>query len=210
MKRTISGGICVAIVVFMSVTSFAGYVDFKGMGLNSKVVFHCEGSPCDGRTVPAGQLDITYNGTDLMGYCVDVYQGAGDMNAEERGVESLRNGDYVAYLFETYSPVVNSGTEAAALQTAIWEVLNEQTRSFDVTRGSVWIGQNSRGKNVGALANQWLSTIPQDYTSNWSLLVLSSSARQDILTSRQVPEPATMFTLGLGSIMMLRAKRKKG
>jgi len=126
----------------------------------------------------------------------------------ETPVSSLRNGYAVAYLYETYANAVSSSTQAAALQVAIWEVLNETSSSFDVSAGYFSISKNNQ---VARAATDMLSGLPGQYAPQTVLMVLASPCKQDLLIGTDVPVPepmsAAIFTvLGL-PLLRRRAKR---
>lgn len=185
----------------------ADIVTYNGMGLKNNVKIHASGTLADGMTVGTGQLDVTYQGDDYMGYCVDIDHYVGSGEVEEWGVSDLNNGDMVAFLFETYSDGIVTGQAAAALQVAIWEVINETEGSFDAGSGYFSISNNA---DVLVAANVLLAALPSTYPSQWDLTVLHSDCKQDILIGvNPVPEPATLALLGIGGIgMLLRRKQK--
>jgi hypothetical protein len=98
-------------------------------------------------------------------------------------------------------------SKAAAFATALWEIIYEDSPlKWDVTTDSSWDGSGFRTDFGGAfIANQYLDSL--DGTGPMAdLRVFSFSGSQDYIA--QVPEPTTIALLGLGTLGLLRRKRK--
>lgn len=98
-------------------------------------------------------------------------------------------------------------SEAAAFATALWEIIYEDSASkWDVKVDSTWDGSGFRTDFGGAtIANKYLYSL--DGTGPMAdLRVFSAAGSQDYIA--QVPEPTTIVLLGLGSLGLLRRKRK--
>jgi len=98
-------------------------------------------------------------------------------------------------------------SKAAAFATAIWEIIYEDSPlKWDVTVDSTWGGSGFKTDFGGAfIANQYLDSL--DGTGPMAdLRVFSAGGSQDYIA--QVPEPTTIVLLGLGSLGLLRRKRK--
>jgi len=210
MKATTHTRWTVLALLAMSLAASHASADmiYNGMGYRSAVTIQAPGLRID---TQAGQLRVEFEQTDYLGYCVDIYQNVADGPVDVRSVESLPNGEQVAFLFETYADGVDSDLDAAALQVAIWEVVNEDDgRDFNAKNGSFRIVGSG---NVRNLANDLLDTLPDSYTPSGDLAVLFSDSHQDILVggrnSEPVPEPATMSLLALGGVMALLRRRRR-
>ena len=206
-KNLMTVVVLVTLVMGCHVAS-ASVMTYNGLGLYSKVTLHAAGSPANGRRVSAGQYLISYEGADYASYCVDIYHYAGSSEVTELPIDSLNNGDLVAFLFETYSEDVEDNIDAAALGVAIWEVIFETSDNFDVTDGYLSITGNSA---VAQAANDLLSTLPDSYQTQWDMLVLHSDCKQDmIIPGSPIPEPATLMVISLGAVgLIIRRRRRK-
>lgn len=101
-------------------------------------------------------------------------------------------------------------SKAAAFATALWEIIYEDlpgsSLKWDVKVDSTWGGSGFRTDFGGAaLANNLLHSL--DGTGPMAdLRVFSYNGSQDYIA--QVPEPTTIVLLGIGSLSLLRRKRK--
>jgi len=184
----------------------------NGMGLNEIVTLHIPGMLGDNLTVYAGQDSLTYDGQNLVGYCVDLNHYAGTADVTVQDVTTLNHGDFVAYLLDTYGSLVTTNRQAAALGVAIWEVVSEPNTSFDTTSGRFYItGNDQTAADANALLADLTATI--DTNPDWhvwdsSVHVLHSDTAQSfaVWTGPPVPEPATLSLLALGGLAMLRRR----
>ena len=198
--------VCVAVLALCLAGSVASadMMTFDGTGLHETVKVHAHGTLADGKRIDVGQLLVTYQDIDYEAYCVDINHYVASCWMTERGVDSLNNGDMVAFLFETYSADVTTGLEAAALGVSIWEVINETASTFDITDGYFSISHNA---DVTTAANNLLASLPGSYASQWDLTVLHNRCKQDMLIG-VVPEPATLTLIGLGGLGLLLRRRR--
>ena len=203
--------ICMSILVTLAANASADYMTYEGMGYKSNVTVYAPNTIVHGKTVPAGEHLINYQGQDYIAWCVDInnWAGSGDV-VEQDAMTALRNAHLVAYLYETYVPTVNSNTSAAALSLAIWEVINETQHDwhnrpiFNITGGNFKI--TSAPSSVLDQAQAMLNSMPISYTPTTNLVVLHQTNGQDLLIS-QVPEVSTLSLLSLGAGLVLRRRR---
>lgn len=108
----------------------------------------------------------------------------------------------ISELWGTYYSGIDTDTEAAAFQVALWE-LSYGDRDRNLSTGSFRL--SNAGGAIGTMAQGWLNAIEANQGPSASGLVVlvdaGSSAngtnRQDLLT-QNVPEPSTLALLGLG------------
>ncbi len=174
---------------FNASVASASLVTYHGMGLKDTVKIHADGVMADGMTVYAGQMLITYEGVDYEAYCADLDHYAGSSEAIEVNVYDLVNGDDLAYLCETFIEDVSTNLEAAALQVAIWELLVEDTGTFDATGGYFSISNNP---DVASEANVLLAAVPDSFQGEARVTILDSADKQDFLI---IPEAGTLILL---------------
>lgn len=190
------------LVLLLANVASADVMHLDGMGFREVVKIHAPATAADGLRVWAGEYEIAYQDAFYIGYCVDLSQESGSSTVTEMGALDLPNGDLISYLFDTYRDTIDSNRKAAGLQVAIWEVLTETDDVFDAGEGSFRISRND-----GAItqANSYLATLPASYQPEFQPTVLVSECRQDVLIGQygQVPEPATLATLGLSGLALL-------
>lgn len=203
---TVLAFLCTLLAV--SLVASADFMTYEGMGYNCEVTIYAPFTAIHNTRVMAGEQLISYHGQDYSAWCVDINHWVGSGEVLERDVTSLRNGHLVAYLCETFAASVDSNTSAAALNLALWEVINETQLDwfyrpiFNITRGNFSVYASG---NVLEEAQAMLDSMPIMYAPTTDLLVLHSSCMQDVLVS--VPEASTLSLLGLGGAFFLRRRR---
>ncbi len=214
MKRILS--ISTLLTIVFSLAAPAAHADmmtYDGLDLVETVKVHGDGLVSDGKTVYAGRYLFTYQGRQYKSFCVDLDHWAGTTEVSEESVSTLRNGDMVAYLYETYAWSVTDKTSAAALGVAIWETLyetlpDESDPDFGAGDGSFYITNNA---GVRDTADGYLATLPDSYTPMQNLVVLHSQDKQDMLIGSlgEVPEPMTAAMLLLATPFVLRRRMRR-
>ena len=208
MKNKVSA-IAVVLLMLSSLAS-ADWMNYNGVGLNEIVTTHSPGLLADGLTVYAGQEYVNFDGNNYIGYCVDLNHYSTSADVIVKPVTEYAGGvrgREIAYLFNTYASGVTTGSQAAALGVAIWELVAETTSTLDVTSGYFYITGND---GVAADANVLLADA--DNHSLYSVLnmpvVFYSPTAQSFVVAGEndIPEPATMSLLALGSLVILRRK----
>lgn len=169
--------------------------------------------------VQAGAVNATYNGLSFMSYCIDVYQsvriGTVYTNdyAPKTGAQQFTGtqANDLGRLFTSYGSLVDTKIESAAMQLAVWEIVDETRGDYNVSNGS-FSAILDRGSDaaVVSLANSWLSNLGSSNVYNVS--ALSSATHQDFLVLAPVPEPSTyaLMLAGLMGVGYVARRRKNG
>jgi hypothetical protein len=180
------------------------------------------------KTDGSGEGKLWTNGT-ISGFCTELSELAPEVTSKynviplQEGPLSAAMGtkkaNYISELWGRYYDPSWGGSgsfnwlqdaKAAAFATAIWEIVYEDLPStvkkwdvkFDGTAGAGGFYTDFGG---ASLANSFLHSL--DGTGAMAnLRVFSYNGSQDYIA--QVPEPTTIVLLGLGSLSLLRRKRK--
>ena len=180
----------------------AADITFLGMGLKKSVDITHIGSD---RQVRAGEILIEFGGEDYTAYCVDLTHRMKDQwqaNLSDVGV--INGGLAAAYLYDTFAGAVGSRVEAAGLQVAIWEAVEDWGDAIDLSDGLFeFVGPSG----VGTEAQTYLDALPGDlsgYTTSSFIIESGPSPRSQNLI---VPEPASLV-LATMALPMLLGKRR--
>lgn len=172
-----------------------------------------------GQLIPAILTQSGYSsGQTYETFCVDIWDWSTgranpydvvpldqvpDTAAPVLGAKASR----LAELLNRYWPNVQDDTTAAALQAAIWEIVNESpTTAYDVTGGTFWLdGGNSIAAAARAQANTWLGSLSSDGVSYANYVGFTSPSRYDLewggdqdYIARVVPIPGAVLLGMLG------------
>ncbi|MGQ3051713.1 MAG: PEP-CTERM sorting domain-containing protein [Roseateles sp.] len=164
-------------------------------------------------------LNYTYvaSGDSFIAYCIEPEQPNGRAGFSRDYFADSFSGDQaqrLQALFSTTYAQLNTYTDKAAFQVALWEVLRETAGSFDATSGSFHIlGDDATSAQVAALANSFMATAASyNGPALYSLTRLTSANLQDLVTATTitaVPEPETYALLlaGLGIVGLVGRRR---
>lgn len=203
VKITLMVTVCACAAITTPV--LGSYMTYNGLGLSSQVQVHASGLLADNLMVPAGQLKVNYENEDYLAYCVDLNDYAASTDVTEKDMSFINNGDMVAWLFETYADGVTTGTQAAALSVAIWEVIYETDPIFNAGTGFFWISENQAVRDGANALLATLGSMPSSYTPSNGMMVLHGEEVQDVV----VPEPTSLGLLCVGGACFLRKRRRR-
>lgn len=192
-----------ACVLFAGLEANAGNVTYNGLGFKKNVTIKHYGNQMN---VAAGQILLTFEGTDYEGFCVDMdHYIKNNWTGTAVDASFITYGLAAAYLYDTYAGSVSSNLEGAALQVAIWEVIDDFGGSLDVTAGNFQLVNSS---DVAGLAQTMLDAMPQDlsnYTTNSWVIKSGECPRSQ---HQIVPEPASLVLMATAIPLMLTNKRR--
>lgn len=181
----------------------ADQVTFEGMGFNQSISYKLSG---ESKSNQAGELLIELEGVDKIAYCVDLRHGIKDSwTADLSPVTMFAGGKAAAFLYDTFASTVATNSQAAGLQAAIWEVI-EDWGSINIFGG---VFKLVDAPVVGPIAQGFLNAIPADlsgYTPQSFILESGNSPRSQHVI---VPEPAAVVCLLLGLPLLLRRRAAK-
>lgn len=222
MKKALALVAC--LVCLGASNASASTINFTGEG---KVGIVSIQSPALGNlTVYAGELDWQWVGAPPPGYapgafytyCIDANNYVTtNQTVTPTSIDLLSNpgvtdaGKKAAWLFNTYASNIHSsgtGTDAAALQVAIWAALYNPTNSL--TSGPFKLFSTG---DVATEAQTYLNALysgPSGYNVSTALwLDAPAGAGQDQILSA-IPEPASLFLFGSGlAALAARARRRR-
>jgi hypothetical protein len=198
MSRIQQAMIMGLVVVVTAVSASAASVEYVGLGRFSSVDIYHNGNTA---TVKAGELNVKVDTIPLVAFCVDLDHSVKPAwSANEVPVTAILGGKAAAYLYDTFRPLVSDNTTAAALQVAIWEVIDDPTGPYDLGAGNFRL---FGAASIATQANTYLAAIPGDLsgyvTPSYILDSVSYPYSQDLI----VPEPGTLMALMLGLPLFL-------
>lgn len=204
MKKSLMAGVCCVVTVLLASQVNAGVVTFNGLGYHEQVRFEHDGSMMN---VNAGEFRIDVDGTDYTAYCVDLDHWLKDQwQADSVSVETVNGGLAAAYLYDSFADSVSSNVEAAGLQVAIWEIVDDYGDALDLSGGDFRLVSTG---GVAAVAEAYLAGLPVDLRDyRTSSFILASSRCPRPSQNLIVPEPATLGFVGLALVPVLLNRRR--
>lgn len=196
----------ISIVMFYPVMAFSSTLEYQSMGLSENATFHFAPNVYDGKSIPMGQINFVLDTVVRTGLCANAEATMGTVAYEVNLVDlSTVALEYrqAGYLMQKYYQSATTPVQAAALQVAIWETINDT--GYDATSGALWIGDNNP---VVAAANVYLADLV-NYTAPTNVLYYQAvnNERQDVMVlENTIPEPATIAFMVFGAVFLMRKK----
>lgn len=197
---------CCAIVLGSAAAALGDTIEFLGMGRSQYLNIRHDGASSN-EYVGELLINKTQGGvtTPMTAYCVDLDNGAlSQWTATKQPTSiidtwaSTGTALKIAFLFDAYSATATTNTKAAALQAAIWELLDDSAGVLDVRAGDFrLIGTNSTTNAVAAQAATYLAAIPANlsgYTPSSYVIYSDAAPRSQHMI---VPEPGSLILLAL-------------
>lgn len=219
-----SAGVAVAAPISLSKTNPSD--TFDGGGRKSLRIVNDAGPALDQWVTAGGfRLTDTTNGVDFIAWCVDIAH-----NLTLKGLYEITSApfsntfafsqtqkDNVKSLFETnYSSLdLTNNNESAGFQLALWEVIYEDSGTFNVKDGSFYSSTNTSARD---LANGFLANLGGAVTQAYDVSYYESlgwekngSTRysQNLVSVTPVPLPAAGLLLACGVAGLYASNRRK-
>lgn len=148
---------------------------------------------------------LRFDGFDA--FCVEPNEplGYGDnLVYQVQDASLLSNADTVARLITAYLDSPQTADHAAAVQWAIWEATTETLAGPSLLDGGVRISIPAN-EPTATLANQYLTNAGNFAPA--TLVYLTNSGRQDVVTWTPIPEPGTFTLAALSALALFRRRR---
>lgn len=159
-------------------------------------------------SVYAGQINFSSSTGSLSSYCADALsfldKTSNSYTASALTLTPNTNLGKAGTIIANNQATALTAAQQAGLQLAVWEAIYDGGSTFDAS------GAKFKAKNVSSeilgFASQYYGTYCDTPTNSVTYFGTSEKGGQSQLAA--VPEPMTMTALGLGSMALLRRRRK--
>ncbi|MGJ8645192.1 MAG: hypothetical protein ACSHX9_17450 [Luteolibacter sp.] len=151
---------------------------------------------------------MNFENETFMAFCVDPLQpisSGQSLTYQIQNISTLQNSAIISRLVGGFLASSQDASQAAAVQWAIWEVVEESSSSFSLSNGNVQVSSTSSA--IRDLANTYLAN--ESTFTGVQLAYLTNSTYQDMVTwnGSAVPEPTSAALCALSSLLLLRRRR---
>ncbi|GAK61731.1 hypothetical protein U27_02560 [Candidatus Vecturithrix granuli] len=160
--------------------------------------------------------NLMNDGEWFSALCVEpgqIAQSGGELVVQAIKPSEKNGGLQAAWLFDTYYAKDMSFDQLAGLQIAIWEVIVDDSGSYNLSQGNMKILGGDA--DAIAFAGGYLESVPGGFDADYldsQYLIAEHPDKQDLIIRTPVPEPSTVLLLAAGLLgmgSMVRRKRQK-
>ncbi|MFD1694342.1 VPLPA-CTERM sorting domain-containing protein [Roseibium aestuarii] len=179
-------------------------------------------------TAQAGGFRLTDGVNNIIAWCLDLSNSLslpGNYNTTETpfsnsyGLTSTQKANVEKLFAANYATLdLNSNSQSAGFQLALWEVLYETSSTFSLLNGAfeaVTRGRDATPSSVVGFANQFLSNLSGATTGKYAFTYYEGvngrkgSHSQNLVSVTPVPLPAAGALLGFGLVGLYGMSRRK-